>query len=227
MNWLQTFTGKLVDIENPTPEMVDIQDIAHALSMTCRFGGHCRDFYSVAEHAMLVEDEGMLVATQSEMSKPGHERILDYDRLGLILLLHDAAEAYTGDLTTPVKHALDAFSKAPDLGPASPTTVLEVRWLSAIGRAFGLGESLNDASPIVKEADSRALAIEVVNLFHPVQEAWWADGRKRLTTETAIRGQPVRCHPPAEARRMFLNRFWFLQRQLNDRPAWKEEGLRP
>ena len=45
MNWLQTFTGKLVDIENPTPEMVDIQDIAHALSMTCRFGGHCRDFY--------------------------------------------------------------------------------------------------------------------------------------------------------------------------------------
>ena len=222
MNWLQTFTGKLVDIENPTPEMVDIQDIAHALSMTCRFGGHCRDFYSVAEHAMLVEDEGRLVATQSEMSKPGHERILDYDRLGLILLLHDAAEAYTGDLTTPVKHALDAFSKAPDLGPASPTTVLEVRWLSAIGRAFGLGESLNDASPIVKEADSRALAIEVVNLFHPVQEAWWADGRKRPTTETAIR-----CHPPAEARRMFLNRFWFLRRQLNDRPAWKEEGLRP
>lgn len=223
MNWLQTFTGKLVDIENPTPEMVDIQDIAHALSMICRFGGHCRDFYSVAEHVNLVVDEGMVVATQSEMSKPGHERILDYDRLGLILLLHDAAEAYTGDLTTPVKHALDTFAgKAYPQSYLTPTGELERRWLSAIGSAFGLGEALNDDNPIVKEADSRALAIEVVNLFHPVQEAWWADGRKRPTTETAIR-----CHPPAEARRMFLNRFWFLQRQLNDRPAWKEEGLRP
>ena len=219
MNWLQTFTGKLVDIENPTPEMVDIQDIAHALSMTCRFGGHCRDFYSVAEHAMLVADEGLRMASR-EIVPPTEA---EYVRLDLILLLHDAAEAYTGDLTTPVKHSLDAFAgKAYPQSYLTPTGELERRWLSAIGSAFGLGEALNDDNPIVKEADSRALAIEVVNLFHPVQEAWWADGRKRPTTETAIR-----CHPPAEARRMFLNRFWFLQRQLNDRPAWKEEGLRP
>jgi uncharacterized protein len=222
MLWLQTFTGKIVDVENPTPEMVDIQDIAHALSMTCRFGGHCRDFYSVAEHSMLVEDEGMVVARESEMSKPGHERLLDYDRLGLILLLHDAAEAYTGDLTTPVKRTLDKFSADRAGFHSSPTTILESRWLSAIGQAFGLGDVLIDLSPIVKEADSRALAIEVVNLFHPVQPSWWADGRERPTTDTIIR-----CHPPAEARRLFLNRFWFLQRQLNHRPAWTEEGLRP
>ena len=220
MYWLQTFTGKLVDVEHPTPEMVDIQYIAHALSMTCRFGGHCRDFYSVAEHSLLVADEGMAIATKQESLKPGHERILDYERLGLILLLHDAAEAYTGDLTTPVKRTLDGFSGE----NVSPTTELERRWLSAIGEAFGLGGGLNSevSSPIVKEADDRALAIEVVNLFHPVQPSWWADGRERPTTETLLR-----CHPPAEARRQFLNRFWFLQRQLNHRPAWNEEGLRP
>jgi uncharacterized protein len=223
MIWLQTFTGKIVDVENPTPEMVDIQDIAHALSMTCRFGGHCRDFYSVAEHSMLVEDEGIVLATEHELSRPASERNLDYDRLGLILLLHDAAEAYTGDLTTPVKRTLDGLAgKVPSQLYLSPTVELEHRWLSAIGQSFGLGESLNDLPPIVQEADKRALAIEVVNLFHPVQPSWWADGRERPTTDTIIR-----CHPPAEARRLFLNRFWFLQRQLTHRPAWTEEGLRP
>jgi 5'-deoxynucleotidase YfbR-like HD superfamily hydrolase len=222
MFWLQTFTGKLVDVENPTPEMVDIQDIAHALSMACRFGGHCRDFYSVAEHSMLVEDEGIVLTTEHDLSRPTHERNLDYDRMGLILLLHDAAEAYTGDLTTPVKRTLDGFaSQVRSQLYLSPTVELEHRWLSAIGRAFGLGEELNDLSPIVKEADKRALAIEVVNLFHPVQDAWWTVS-KRPTAETSIR-----CHFPAEARRLFLNRFWFLQRQLNHRPAWTEEGLRP
>ena len=53
-NWFQTKTGKLVDVQNPTPDIVDLEDIAHALSMTCRYAGHCREFYSVAEHSVLV-----------------------------------------------------------------------------------------------------------------------------------------------------------------------------
>ena len=90
MFWCQTFTGKKVDILCPTPEMVDIEDIAHALSMTCRFGGHCREFYSVAEHSVLVEQMGRYSLHCSD------------PRIIMLLLLHDAAEAYIGDIITPV-----------------------------------------------------------------------------------------------------------------------------
>jgi hypothetical protein len=220
MRWLQTFTGKIVDIENPTPEMIDIQDIAHALSMSCRFGGHCRDFYSVAEHSLLVETMGRPMAREIEGRKPGHERFQDkdYDRLNLILLMHDAAEAYTGDLTTPVKRTIDSFSFVKE-GVCTPTMELEHRWLSAIGRAFGLGEALNDLPPVVQEADQQALSVEVVSLFNPVRLEWWTDRQRPVPGNYMIM-----CHPPAEARRRFLDRFWILHDRLHGRPGWREAG---
>jgi hypothetical protein len=223
MRWLQTFTGKIVDIENPTPEMIDIQDIAHALSMSCRFGGHCRDFYSVAEHSLLVETMGRPMAREIEGRKPGRERFQDkdYDRLNLILLMHDAAEAYTGDLTTPVKRTIDSFSFVKE-GVCTPTMELEHRWLSAIGRAFGLGEALNDLPPVVQEADQQALSVEVVSLFNPVRLEWWTD-RQRPVPGTKV-DYMIMCHPPAEARRRLLDRFWILHDRLHGWPGWREAG---
>jgi hypothetical protein len=53
-DWIQTATGRPFWPIDPRPEDIDIEDIAHALSMLCRFGGHCLRFYSVAEHSVLL-----------------------------------------------------------------------------------------------------------------------------------------------------------------------------
>ena len=74
-SWLQTYTGKKFYPFDPREEEVDILDIAHALSQLCRFGGHTKEFYSVAEHCVLVS-----------MCCPSEVKLLG--------LLHDAAEAY-------------------------------------------------------------------------------------------------------------------------------------
>lgn len=81
-----TFSGKSFDLLRPEPHMVDIIDIAEALSKLCRFTGHTRTHYSVAQHCVLV-------------SQFVHE---PYKLAGL---LHDAAEAYVGDMNHPLKHS--------------------------------------------------------------------------------------------------------------------------
>jgi hypothetical protein len=86
--WIETYSGKIFHILKPKPDEVDIDDIAHALSNTCRFGGHCKVFHSVAEHSVLV----------SYMTKNPLEG-----------LLHDASEAYITDLPSPVKHQLPDY----------------------------------------------------------------------------------------------------------------------
>jgi hypothetical protein len=88
--WLRTYTGRSVHILNPSPEEIHIQDIAHALSHTCRFGGHTPAFHSVAHHSVLV----------SELLEP---------TLALWGLLHDASEAYLHDITRPLKSALPNY----------------------------------------------------------------------------------------------------------------------
>jgi len=89
--WIETYTGKTFDYENIESNKIDIIDIAHALSMSCRFNGMCSNFYSVGEHSLLV---GL------EMEK------LHPDNRNLILqaLLHDATEAYMPDIPKPLKH---------------------------------------------------------------------------------------------------------------------------
>jgi len=54
MAWIQTFIGKKFSLDNPDPALIDIVDIAHALSLLCRFNGHCTMFYPVAEHSVHV-----------------------------------------------------------------------------------------------------------------------------------------------------------------------------
>ncbi|MCC6580760.1 MAG: phosphohydrolase [Phycisphaeraceae bacterium] len=95
MDWIQTYTGRQFFPLNPRAGDIDIADIAHALSLQCRFNGHCRCFYSVAEHSVRV----------SQVAPAKH---------ALWGLLHDAAEAYLTDLPRPVKSQLPWFSEQED-----------------------------------------------------------------------------------------------------------------
>jgi uncharacterized protein len=101
--YLQTVSGRFVNPFDPDPEQLDIQDIARALANTCRFGGHCRSFYSVAQHSVIV----------SELVE---QRGGDTEDV-FAALMHDASEAYLGDMPHPVKHRSElgqAFKQAED-----------------------------------------------------------------------------------------------------------------
>lgn len=90
--WIETYTGKYLHFLDPKSDEIDIEDIAHSLSKECRFGGHTREFYSVAEHSLLV-------ATLC----PRH--------LALDGLLHDASEAYLRDIASPIKPHLQNYKE--------------------------------------------------------------------------------------------------------------------
>jgi hypothetical protein len=94
-DWMQTFTGRRFYPMDPRPEEVDPADIAHALSLLCRYGGHLDRFYSVAEHCVLM----------SEAVAPEH---------ALAALLHDATEAYVCDVPRPLKRYLPEYRSIED-----------------------------------------------------------------------------------------------------------------
>ena len=94
-HWITTYTGKKFHYLAPKEDEVDIVDIAHALSLTCRFGGHCKEFYSVAEHSILV----------AEQVRP---------ELRLSALLHDAHEAYLHDVPRPIKQDIAGYKEIAD-----------------------------------------------------------------------------------------------------------------
>lgn len=91
-NWMQTIGGRAFYPADPRPEDVDIYDIARGLSNACRYTGQCLDFYSVAEHSVLV----------SRVVPP---------QFALEALLHDATEAYIADLNRPVKLMLPEYQE--------------------------------------------------------------------------------------------------------------------
>lgn len=129
--WIQTYTGRQFWPMDPRSDEIFIEDIAHALSMQCRYAGHCLKFYSVAEHSVLV--------AQWVFEKTGD------DGLALWALLHDAAEAYLVDVPRPVKPYLRGYD------------VAEARVMKAVCARFGLHVEMPE---IVHEADDRILCDE-------------------------------------------------------------------
>lgn len=144
VTWIQTVSGVAFDLLNPRPEDVRLKDIAWSLSRQCRFNGHTLKFYSVAEHSVLV----------SATVPVGHE---------LAGLLHDAAEAYIGDMVSPFKRAA---------GLAHTTVAAIERNIEhAIGDKFGLSFwELHHSQ--VKRADIRVLAREKLAMFPAEPRSW-------------------------------------------------------
>lgn len=146
MSWIQTFTGRKFYPLDPRAADVDVRDIAHALAMKCRFGGHCRAFYSVAQHSVLVSQ-----AVRAEHALWG--------------LMHDAAEAYLADVGRPVKAAMRVAC-----GEGVETfDALEERVLAAVAAGLGFPAIAYEA---VAEADLVLLATEARDLMAEPPEDW-------------------------------------------------------
>jgi hypothetical protein len=127
---------------DPRPEEICIEDIAHALSNLCRFTGHCREFYSVAEHSVRV----------SYACDP---------KDALWGLLHDAPEAYLADMSRPVKR----YSEF-----GAIYRQIEARLMDQIVIKFGLSQFGTPAS--VEYADTVLLMTEKRDLMHGCNKAW-------------------------------------------------------
>lgn len=131
--YLQTVSGRFVNPFEPDLEQIDPGDIARSLANQCRFGGHCRSFYSVAQHSVIV----------SELVE---ERGGDVEDV-FAALMHDAAEAYLGDMPHPIKH------RSP-LGAAFKAAEDELE--EALRERFGIRAGVAD----IKRVDRALLATE-------------------------------------------------------------------
>lgn len=137
---LRLHSGDVVDLRTLSGNQIRISDIAHGLAHICRFAGQCREFYSVAEHSVLVYNLYLMKVLPETPSRAQK----------LSALLHDAAEAYLVDLPRNVKHSLELN------GYRDIEADLERR----IADQFGLVDD-----PRIKEADKQALEIERRDLF--------------------------------------------------------------
>lgn len=154
--YMVTWSGRRFYPFDPRPEEVDLDDIAHALAHLCRFAGHTREFYSVAQHSVLVSE-----ACPPEDAFAG--------------LLHDAAEAYVTDLPRPIKHAAALVGYRE----------VEMRVHAAVCERFGLASKLPAsvlrADDAVLAAEQRDLAHGSTIAEPPIRELItpWSPRRAR------------------------------------------------
>lgn len=165
---MHTASGGTLDLRNPKPEQIRIEDIAHGLSHICRWSGHCRHFYSVAEHSVEV---ARLVSTENVR----------------YALLHDAPEAYLGDLSRPLKQLCPDYE------------ALEAKLWRVIAEKYGLPLEMPAE---VKLADDRRLVTEARYLM-PRPET--------MTLAPGVEASDQRPRPlsPEVARATFLSWFDF------------------
>ncbi len=170
--YIITYTGKVFRPLDPVADDLDIIDIAHALGNICRFTGHSRSFYSVAQHSVVVSRH-----VPEELALQG--------------LLHDAAEAYLTDISSPVKSILDNYK------------TYESQLERIILRKY-CGVSAYD--PAIKVADRRALVTEARDLM-PRPELFTEPDSKRVEPFKEV----INPWNPTRARNLFLERFVELQ----------------
>lgn len=173
-DWMLTASGVQFWPLDPRADEVELEDIAFGLAHQGRYNGQTRRFYSVAQHSVHLAD---WFAIRHDV------------QLARWALMHDAAEAYLGDIIRPVKPFVPGFAE------------IEARLERVIFRAFGLEGEIPQA---VREADTRILTDEFLHLFPTEALARYGlDQRPRL-------GIAIEALRPHDARALFLNRFELL-----------------
>ena len=178
-DWMQTATGKQFWPLDPRPDEVDIVDVAQGLSKICRYGGHCTRFYSVAEHSVYV----------SQALPPS---------LRMYGLLHDASEAYLGDVIRPLKRFIPGYRD------------LEDAVMVAVCEHFGIHYPM---PPQVKEIDNNILLDEMRQIMAPPPVPWASQASQDLGIEEL--GVEIQCWRPERAAEKFLEQFVALGGELS------------
>ncbi len=149
-DWIQTYTGKKFFPLDPDPDLICIEDIAHSLAMQCRYNGHTKTFYSVAQHSVLLGHH---------FTDPG---------IQLAALLHDASEAYLSDIPRPIKH-LPEFAFYREAEDSLQRMII---------RKFGV--ELNVAEwKLIKLYDREMIVQEAPQLMAPLHPDWTIFKRTR------------------------------------------------
>lgn len=174
MAWVQTYTGQVFNLTNPQPAMVNLQDIAHSLAFLCRFTGHTIYPFSVAAHSMMVAS-------------------LVPEEYRLQALLHDAHEAYIGDISTPLKSEIPAYR------------AVNNRVWNAVADAFRIPRELH---PSVKHADRVMLMTERRDLLTFCPEPWAAEYEAVQPRDTEIR--------PADCEGFGMHDAWRFERAVTE-----------
>lgn len=149
--WLETYTGvpfKILDID---PRQINIVDIAQALSNQCRYNGHTREFFSVAEHC---------VHMTRYVRRMGGTPIEQ-----LTTLLHDASEPYMGDMIRPLKHQMPLYRE------------LEEKIHAAVATVYG---TIYPHPAWLKDLDTRIIHDERYQAMSHSPNVWVTDGMKGL-----------------------------------------------
>ena len=144
MSYITTHTGKHFDPVNPEKTLIDIHDIAHALSLICRGNGHVKSFFSVGQHCVNAAKEAALRGYSN--------------RVILACLIHDAGEAYLSDVPRPVKPSMPEYNQ------------LEDHLLNMIYEKF-LGSPLTEEEQqLVKSVDNDLLYYDLKELLNEVMD---------------------------------------------------------
>ena len=141
--YITTYTGKYFNPTQPNPDLISIQDIAHALSLICRGNGHVQTFWSVGQHCICCAKE----AAARGLS----------DRMVLACLLHDASECYMSDVPTPFKKELSEYQEQEE-------HLLRMIYEKFLGSTLTSGEQAQ-----LKEIDHAMLLYDLENLLGEVQ----------------------------------------------------------
>jgi len=190
--WQRMLSGRRLDLLDPTPMDIEVEDIAHGLAFVARWNGQTiGDFaYSVAEHSLLVEE----IFGRQHPGMPA--------RWHLAALLHDAPEYVIGDMISPVKSAV-----GPGYGE------LDARLTAAVHLRFGLPAVLPAAiKKAIKDADRISAWLEAIQIagFTPAE----ADKYFGRPDGQVIAGLEIRLRPPVEVRAAYTARHSELLAQI-------------
>ena len=191
--WQRMLSGRRLDLLNPSPLDIEIEDIAHGLARVARWNGQTVGEYpfSVAEHCLLVE-------TIAAALSPGLDR-----RYRLAALIHDAPEYVIGDLISPFKAALSLDYKA-----------FEEKLLAAIHIRFGLPPKLPaEVTKLIKRADKIAAYYEATRLagFSEEEARRYFGHPRGLKPSLVAKLSRLEPLPTAESEARYLQRFHELQ----------------